>query len=191
MRSVRRLLPVLLPVAFLLGSCGDSYQVAARVGDLEITHDELAEKADAWAANDQLASELGVSPSTKDGAAPQAVVAEVLNLDIQAELARMALGDQADGPQLAELRSQVEQQFGELFAAFPEELRDATIDDVAVLQLANANGVTPPDADVYVSPRYGDVDATGIISVPAGAQPAPVGSAGSPAPTAPAAPSGP
>lgn len=172
-RPVRRFLPVLLPVAFLLGSCGDSYQVAARVGDTEITHAEVAEEAELWAANEQLAAQLGVPAGTAQGRAPQAVVVEVLNLDVQSELARLALGDQAQGPQLEELRAQVSQQFGDLFAAFPEDLRAETIDDVAVLQLANANRVTPPDVDVYVSPRYGDVDATGVISVPEGARPNP------------------
>jgi hypothetical protein len=174
-RVPRILLLALLPAVVALSGCTDSYQVAASVGDLEISHADLADEVAQWQANEELASQLGVPPSDADGQAPQAVVSEVLNLRIQAELARMGLADagvdpEAD-PRYTEARAAVEDQFSALFGSFDDDLRDRVADDVAVLQFANSFGVAaPPDAtsQIYVSPRYGTVEPGGVVFVPDG-----------------------
>ncbi len=175
MRVPRLLLLVLLPAVVALSGCADTYQVAASVGELEISHDELQEEAEQWQANPELVSQLGVPASDDDGRVPHAVVSEVLNLQIQAELARLGLTeagiDPSEDPQYGEVRSVVEQQFGSLFESFDDELRSRVLDDIALLQFANSFGVAaPPGAasDVYVSPRYGTVEPGGIVFVPQG-----------------------
>lgn len=175
MRVPRILLLALLPAVVALSGCTDTYQVAASVGDLELSHADLEDEVEQWQANAELVSQLGVPPGGAEGQAPQAIVSEVLNLRIQAELARLGLAeagvDPTADPQYGEVRSTVEQQFAGLFESFDEELRTRIFDDIAVLQFANSFGVqAPPDAtsDVYVSSRYGTVEPGGVVFVPEG-----------------------
>lgn len=172
MRVPRLALLLLLPAVAALSGCTDTYQVAASVGDLEISHTELRDEAEEWQANAQLAGQLGATSEPVEGRAPQSVVTEVLNLRIQAELARLGLEqagvDVAADQQFAAIREQASTQFGQLFDPFSDELRNRVLDDVAVLQYAGSAGVGPAPADVYVSPRYGTVGAGGVLIAPEG-----------------------
>ena len=161
----------------LLGGCGDSYQVAASVGDLELSHDDLAEEAEAWGNNDDLMFQLDIPEAPDPGAVPQLIISEILNLHIQGELARLATEEAAtagDGPaQLEEIRAAVETDFGPLFADFDEELADQIYTDITYLQFLQFAGGTPTDVDLYVSPRYGTTDANNVVQSPLGASPDP------------------
>ena len=177
MRRLRHAFLLLVPAAILLSGCGDSYQVAASVGDLELTHDDVADEAEAWGNNADLMFQLDIPEAPDPGAVPQLIVNEILNLHIQGELARLATEDAAttgDGPaQLDEIRATVETDFGPLFADFDEELADQIYTDITYLQFLSFVGGTPTEVDVYVSPRYGTTDANNVVQGPAGALPDP------------------
>ncbi len=166
-----------MPAALLLSACGDSYQVAASVGDLELSHEDLETEATAWGSNAELMSQLDITSAPDDGAAPQLIINEILNLHIQGELARLAtvdLAESADGPaQLDSVRSGVEGDFGPLFVDFPDDLREQIYQDITFLQFLSAVGGTPVDADVYVSARYGSTDVNNVVQAPSGARPNP------------------
>lgn len=157
----------------LLSGCGDSYQVAVRVGELELTHEELETEATAWGSNADLMVQLDISSEPEEGAVPQLIVNEILNLHIQGELARLAtvdLASSADGPaQLQSVRAGVEGDFGALFLDFPDDLREQIYEDITFLQFLSVVGGTPVDADVYVSARYGSTDANNVVQPPSGA----------------------
>ncbi len=161
----------------LLGACGDSYQVAASVGDLELTHEDLETEATAWGSNAELMVQLNISSAPDEGAVPQLIINEILNLHIQGELARLAtvdLAQSADGPaQMDSVRAGVEGDFGSLFVAFPDDLREQIYQDITFLQFLSAVGGTPVDADVYVSARYGSTDVNNVVQPPSGARPNP------------------
>ncbi len=177
MRRLRHAFLLLVPAAILLSGCGDSYQVAASVGDLELTHDDVAAEAEAWGNNADLMFQLDIPEAPDPGAVPQLIVNEILNLHIQGELARLATEDAAttgDGPaQLDEIRATVENDFGALFAGFDEALADQIYTDITYLQFLQFAGGVPADVDVYVSPRYGTIDANNVVQGPAGALPDP------------------
>ncbi|WP_436793164.1 hypothetical protein [Actinospongicola halichondriae] len=177
MRRLRLAILLLVPAAVLLTGCGDSYQVAASVGDLEISHDDLETEAAAWGSNAELMLQLDISAAPADGAVPQLIVNEILNLHIQGELARLAtadIADQGDGPaQMSELRAGIESNFGPLFADFPDDLREQIYEDITHLQFLSTVGGVPADADVYVSPRYGTTDINNVVQSPTGARPDP------------------
>lgn len=182
-RRLRFAILLLVPAAVLLSGCGDSYQVAASVGQLELTHDDLADEAEAWGQNAELMVQLNISSVPEDGAVPQQIVNEILNLHIQGELARLAtedLADQGDGPaQLQQIRAAVESDFGPLFGDFDQDLRERIYTDITFLQFLSVVGGTPSGADVYVSSRYGSTDANNVVQPPSGARadanPAPLG----------------
>ncbi len=173
MRRLRLAIPVLVSAAVLLSGCGDSYQVAASVGDLDLSHDDLEAEATAWGANAELMAQLDISSAPDQNAVPQLVVNEILNLHIQGELARLATIDAAetaDGPgQLRDVRAGVESDFGPLFADFPDDLRQQIYQDITFLQFLSAVGGAPVDADVYVSARYGSTDVNDVVQPPSGA----------------------
>lgn len=173
MRRLRHAFLLLVPAAILLTGCGDSYQVAARVGQLELSHDDVADEAAAWGNNGELMGQLGIGSPPDEGAVPQLIVTEILNLHIQGELARMAteeMADVGDGPaQLREIRASVENDFGPLFVDFDEALADRIFTDITYLQFLSFVGGAPTGADVYVSPRYGTTDANNVVQAPTGA----------------------
>ncbi len=177
MRRLRLAILLLVPAAALLSACGGSYQVAASVGDLEITHGDLETEAMVWGANAELMSQLDISAAPDDGSAPQLIVNEILNLHIQGEIARLATADaadQTDGPaQISDLRARIESDFGPLFADFPDDLREHIYQDITYLQFLSTVGGVPVDADVYVSPRYGFTDVNDVVQAPSGALPDP------------------
>lgn len=178
MRSVRHLLPLLLLAGAFLGACGDTYQVAVRVGDAELTHAELGDEVEAWSASPELMTQLGVTPAGPDSPPPQQVANEVLNLLVQAELTRIAFGDLLDSPEASATldaeRANVEQSLAPLFGTFPDAVRDATYERIVLVRLGSGSSPANPDVDVYLSPRYGDYDpATGFVEPPEGPTPQP------------------
>ena len=176
MRALRRSLPGLLVAGLILASCGDTYQVAARIAGEEIGFDELEERAEAWVANpDFVRAVIGVEPTEPgSGRVDQGVVLTILSLEVRSTAARRALGEAGMEVDPA-LRQQLLAELETIAAEFDAATREEVVDLFAPLIQLQQQQVRPlPADDVYISPRLGSYDSTlGDVLGPAGPVAAP------------------
>lgn len=176
MRALRRTLPGLLVVGLLLASCGDTYQVAARIAGEEIGFDELEQRAEAWNANPEFVrAVIGTEPpDAGSGRANPELVLTILRLEVQSLAARRALADAG-----AEVDPQLREQLLSELGTIAPDLDDATREEIVslfapVIQLSGGGFEPLPADDVYISPRLGSYDpSVGDVVGPAGPRPAP------------------
>jgi hypothetical protein len=171
----RRLLALLaVPVLALSAGCADEVSPAARVGELEVTDDELMDEVEQWAANpaafdqSQLA---GLNPGTY----PMRLVDVILQQRIDLELHKtrfdeldLDLDDSLRTTALAQLFQGDLALAQQALEGFTEDYADRYVDDisrqVAVEQALGQDYIAwrteaYREADIEVSPRYGRWDA--------------------------------
>lgn len=198
MRPARRLPALLLVLsALFVGACADEGElggpgfggtVAAKIGDVEISSDQLQDEVELWALNPEFLQVIGVNNPGVPGRRTTDLVAFVLSHRVLSEQARLLserVGFEPTEDELDQILAAIDQQFtapgsgGSLFQAYPDQFRRRLAADLAYQN--NLQNVLGPDTDVpevEVNPRYGvaeDVQA-GIVQVrpPSGPLPAPV-----------------
>ena len=168
MRSRRLLAVVLAALAFVVSGCGDTYQVALRVGDDSLSHADAAELIELWAVGGADITEAVVGPEL---GTPQARSVEVttlaLSIEIQKRLAEVIAEeegldtdfDQADIDAIdALLQAQVlPPEVYQAFLASSPEFQDYFREYFLYLDLTQTV-LEQPDVEIYVSPRYGSYD---------------------------------
>lgn len=174
MRSPRfRLLVVLITVvAFLGGACVDDGELggpsiggsaAVSIGDVQLSHGELADLVDRWAPNaDFLAVAAQVSDVGTEARRPAAFVNFALNFWIRTEQGRFATAGQAN----LDVEGQIDQVISTLtqqapsFADYDEDFQRSVAESLVYQQALSdmvSQGVEVDLPSAEVSPRYGTI----------------------------------
>lgn len=181
-------LAVVLAVLGLLGAaCTDDGEVggpavggsaAVSVGDAQLSHSDLADLVDDWAANpDFLATAVGVTDLGEPGRRPAALVNFVLNFWAQSEQARQSESaletPSDDASTVITGLSQQYPAFAQYDESFQTVIADALSAQNGLIGALN-QGLPVEVPPVEVSSRYGDAVDTGVgvftIEPPAGPQ---------------------
>jgi hypothetical protein len=169
--------------ALVSAGCADDVSPAARVGDEEITTDELLAEVGLWASSPSLLGAVGVSTTegSAAGSYSTAFVDVVLTNRIRFDLHRAqfdALGLELDESAVADQRESLGPMLDELRDdAFEEQL---VTDLVRLSAVINAMGADYEawlgeafSADLEINPRYGVWDPfSGSVNPPEGPRPA-------------------
>lgn len=182
---VRRLPPALAAAVLAgLAATGCAEQSAGvRVGDDVLSESAVIDELDAYGQNEALLGPGGAEGAGVQGDAPgsydQAFVSELLQQRVTFMLAEDVF--ESEGFELTDTDrnaaiSELGQQYGQGFTAFPEEYRAAFVDDVARLGILNRE-LSPEDleaamtdlassTDIEVSSRFGRWDDERLTVVP-------------------------